>query len=86
MPKLPPEWALPLSRLLGFGNAPTGRIGRLRRAYATHASLSGSGALLKLSRLRAGFSLPVTITPGGPGSPGRARRALHEAAETGSPS
>ena len=30
-------------------------------------------------------SLPATITPGGPGSPGRARRALHEAAETRKP-
>ena len=75
-----------LALLSGFGNAPTGRkLGRLRRAYATHASLSGSGALLKLSQLRAGFSLPATITPGGPGSPGRARRALHEAAETRKP-
>src|SRR3954451_795011 len=53
-----------LALLSGFGNAPTGRkLGRLRRAYATHGSLSGSGALLKLSKLRAGFSLPATITP-----------------------
>ena len=72
-----------LALLSGFGNALL--EGSSGGPGAPDTSLSGSRALLKLSQLRAGFSLPATITPGGPGSPGRARRALHEAAETRKP-
>ena len=46
-----------------------------------------AGLLLKVDYLASGSVRRAgkRITPGGPGSPGRARRALHEAAETGSP-
>src|SRR3954451_12814191 len=73
-----------LALLSGFGNALL--EGSSGGPGAPDTSLSGSRALLKLSQLRAGFSLPVTKTPGGPGSPGARAERFMRLPRPGSPS